>query len=364
MSKKCIFFSIGTRPEAIKLASAIHAAERNPNFKNYICVTNQHTDLLCNFLKRLDIAPDYFFKQNSYTQSLHTNLSFMLNEFEAILKKIRPVVVVVQGDTTTAFAAALSAHYLKIPVAHIEAGLRTNDLFSPWPEEAHRAMIDQLSSYLFASTEIAKSNLISCGIQKKKIWTVGNTNIDILKGYLQDPVPQKDFDNPRVLVAVHRRENHGKPLRAISQGLLDLKKRFPKIQIKVLLHPNPVVREAFLSTLGKTQGIELRNPMDQLSLFEQMKNSLFLLTDSGGLQEEAPYLGLPVLVARKTTERPEGLLAGTARLVGTSSSSILDHCTELLQDPELVRKMSKRHEPYGPGDSGDRIISALSEEML
>lgn len=361
---KTLLFVIGTRPEAIKLSSVIQASRNNPRFRTLICVTNQHTDLLTPFLKRLRIEPDYSFAKGNKGDSLHETSAQMLLKFQAVFPKSAPDLVIVQGDTTSAFVAALSAHYANIPVAHVEAGLRTNNLFAPWPEESHRRMIDQISSYCFVPTDKGRETLLGEGISKDKIWMVGNTAIDALSFYQEEDKREQYQKKQSIVVTIHRRENHGKPLLDICQALRRLCSSFPELEISFFLHPNPEVRKTVKEALNGIHNIKLRAPCDHFSFITFIKNASFILTDSGGIQEEAPYLGIPVLIARSTTERPEGIAAQTARLVGTCPETIVTHCTELLESTALLESMSKVHYPYGRGDSGKQIISRLSEALL
>ena len=361
---KILLFVIGTRPEAIKLSSVIQASRNNPRFRTLICVTNQHTDLLTPFLKQLQIEPDYSFERGNKEATLHETSAQMLLEFQAVFPKSAPDLVIVQGDTTSAFVAALSAHYASIPVAHVEAGLRTGNLFAPWPEESHRRMIDQLSSYCFVPTDKGQEILLNEGIPKDKIWVVGNTAIDALSIYKKDDKKERYPKKQSIVVTVHRRENHGKPLLDICQALRKISSSFPALEISFFLHPNPAVQKTVKEALNGIHNIKLRAPSDHFSFIEFMMKASFILTDSGGIQEEAPYLGIPVLIARSTTERPEGIAAHTARLVGTCPETIVTHCTELLENTALLKSMSKIHYPYGRGDSGKQIINTLSEALL
>lgn len=360
---KTLLTIIGTRPEAIKLAPVIYANQENERFKNLVCVTQQHTDLLNPFLKDLEIKPHFYFPAKE-GGSLQQSFAYMLKELEKTLKTAKPDLVLVQGDTTTAFVGALGAHYSNIPVAHIEAGLRTGDLQAPWPEETHRRLIDQLSSYFFVPTQTGKENLLKEGILPEKIWVVGNTSIDAVRIY-KDRLSNTSLPKKKsIVVTVHRRENHGKPLEAICNALLKISQNYPSLDIFFFMHPNPAVQKVVQKKLSRINNIFLKNPSDHFTFLDFLLNASFILTDSGGIQEEAPYVGTPVLVARNTTERPEGIRAGTARLVGTCPNSIISHCTELLENDSILSSMSKVHSPYGLGYSGEKIISILSEALL
>lgn len=319
-------------------------------------MTGQHTDLIGD----LGIKVDFTFPCLEKGSTLYQSSAHMLKEFEKVFSKNRPELVIVQGDTTTAFIAALAAHYSHIPVAHIEAGLRTGSLFSPWPEEGHRRLIDQLSSYFFVPTTVGKKALLKEGISSKNIWVVGNTSIDALRFYKERVSPS---DKKQIVVTVHRRENQGKSLEDICFALKKLTKIFPDLLIIFFLHPNPAIRKPAQKFLKNTPNIELKEPMQHLSFVELLMNSSFIITDSGGIQEEAPAIGKPVLIVRESTERPEGVAAGTARLIGTKSENIIAHCTELLNDPKTLSAMSKIHFPYGDGYASERIVDILCERL-
>jgi UDP-N-acetylglucosamine 2-epimerase (non-hydrolysing) len=359
---KTILTVIGTRPEAIKLAPVLEAINKNKNFINKVCFTRQHTDLLDPFILNLGISADYEFINLKESSSLHQTAAHILTQFSTIFSKSKPDLVIVQGDTSTAFSAALAAFYSHIPVAHIEAGLRTGNLFSPWPEEAHRCLISRLASFFFAPTLIAKHALLSEGVSPDKIWVVGNTSIDALK---QVPRLKKSKESLErmIVVTIHRRENHGKPLNEIFHALCTITKEFSDVRIKYILHPNPAVRKPAIETLSKITNIDLEEPKDHPSFLKLLNECTFLITDSGGIQEEAPYFGKPVLITRDTTERPEGVLAGTARLVGTNSSNIIACCKELLQNPHTLAAMSKIHFPYGTGYAAEQIVNILDRKL-
>lgn len=354
---------IGTRPEAIKLFSVIRASQAIPNFRTKVCVTHQHTDLLVPFLETFEISIDYALEKVSNSQSLSQKTATLLGEVEKVIKDCRPSLVIVQGDTLSSFVGALASHYSKIPVAHVEAGLRTEQLFSPWPEEAYRRMIDQLSTFFFVPTDTARKALLNEGFSSKQIYIVGNTSIDALEYYKKIPKPPHIKETLSILITMHRRENFGKPLRDVCLALKRLGKTFPQVKMNFFVHPNPQVKTTVEKTLKNAENIRLCSPSDHLSFIEMMKNASFILTDSGGIQEEAPYLGIPVLIARNSTERPEGIDAQTARLVGTCPKRIYSECALLLTDEKLRTSMSKVHHPYGSGDSGKRIIQALLERL-
>lgn len=284
-----------------------------------------------------------------------------ITALEKILRKEKPDLVLVQGDTTSALSGALAAYYLKIPIAHIEAGLRTESLFSPWPEEGHRRLIDQLSTYFFAPTASAKKTLLKEGVCSKAIWNVGNSSIDALAFVKKKRKPL--IEKQVILVTIHRRENQGAVLEGLCVALKEVALFADDHEIIVFLHPNPAVREVLVANLGGVKNISLKHPLDYISFVRLMLQALFIITDSGGIQEEAPYLGKPLLVLRDKTERIEGVKRGTARLIGTSPDQVIAHCKELLQCKETLISMSKRHSPYGRGKSG-KLIAKILEQVL
>lgn len=360
--KKCLFI-LGTRPEVIKLYPLIQKCRKNKSFLTQVCLTNQHTDLIYPFLEGFEIDVDFSLSiKNSYLSLPHI-FTKQVQKLEKVLLNAHPDLVIVQGDTTSAFSGALAAHYLKIPIAHIEAGLRTKNLFSPWPEEAHRRLIDQLSSYFFVPTAIAKKALLKEGIPPEIIWTVGNTSIDALN-LLKAHIPKRpQSDKQLIIVTIHRRENQGDVLKGICSALKTVALSIDNVEIAFFLHPNPAVQKIVKSSLNEIKNISIRQPLDHLAFIEFMLKSSFIITDSGGIQEEAPYLGKPLLIARNTTERPESVMLGTARLIGTSPDKIVAHCIELLRCPTTLASMSKIHHPYGLGDSATQIINVLEQVL-
>jgi len=357
---KSILTVIGTRPEAIKLAPFLSAVHKSKRLKSKVCVTRQHTDLLDPFLLQLKIEAHYHFEENNEKGGLlHQNAANIIKQFATILAESKPDLVVVQGDTTTAFAGALSAFYARIPVAHVEAGLRTGQLDAPWPEEGHRSLIDRLATFFFAPTVKAKEILISEGIPSEKIWVVGNTSMDAIR-LARKPL-QGAAKSRNIVVTMHRRENQGEVMKEICHALRFLSQKFPEVKIQFVLHP--AVRRNVIDELSGISNIVLIEPMDHSSFIQLLDESLFVVTDSGGIQEEAPFMGKPVVVIRKTTERPEGVEAGTALLVGTQSSAIIGCCTQLLENEELLNSMSKVHFPYGDGYAAEKIVTILEGEL-
>ncbi len=351
---------IGTRPEAIKLAPILALLGKNRHFESRVCVTYQHTDLLKPLLSKLGVITDYEFEGSK--QSLPLTASKILQECGTIFEQFKPAIVLVQGDTTTAFAAALAAFYARIPIGHVEAGLRTGNLHSPWPEEAHRSLVDRLATYFFAPTEDAKNSLIAEGTSPERIWVVGNTSMDALR-LLQKPA-QTSSKSRKILVTVHRRENQGEPLKEICHALNTIAEQFPDVEICIFLHPNPAIQHPVKRLLSHVRNIHLREPVDHLTFIHLLDESLFVITDSGGIQEEAPFIGKPVLIIRDTTERPEGIIAGTAKLVGTNSDAIISSCQELLNNPKTLAEMSKVHYSYGDGYAAERIVNVLEQQVV
>ncbi len=361
---KTILTVIGTRPEAIKLAPVLCAIDQSNRFVSKVCLTRQHTDLLDSFIINLKIAATYLLKNENRERTLYRCAAEILDQFGEVLEKSNPDLVVVQGDTTTAFTCALAAFYARIPVAHVEAGLRTGSVQAPWPEEAHRCMIDRLTTYFFAPTGQAKERLLLEGVSPKKIWIVGNTSIDSIRLALSQA--SKLPDNPqekKIVVTVHRRENHGKGLEEVCSAMSYLAKRFPSIRIQFFLHPNPNIRNTIMHRLSGFSNIELLEPMDHFSFIQNLSESLFVVTDSGGIQEETSILGKPVLVVRDTTERPESILAGTSKLVGTDFHRIVDNCQELIENEQVRISMSKVHFSYGDGYAAQKIVNILESEL-
>lgn len=361
---KSILTVIGTRPEAIKLQPIINAIDANKGFKNKVCITQQHTDLLDPFLLNVDISCVYHFDKERKGKSLHQSAASILEQFVPVFRDSKPDLVLVQGDTTTAFVAALAAFYSCIPVGHIEAGLRTGHLYSPWPEEGHRCLISKLATYSFAPTKQARQTLLNEGIPSEKIWVVGNTSIDAVRLARKSSVSFSNSNRKVIVATVHRRENHGEPLKEICQALLAVAQEYSDVQIKFFVHPNPAVRKTVLEMLSGVTNIILMEPVDHISFVQCLEECAFIITDSGGIQEEAPFMGKPIIITRDTTERPEGILEGTARLVGTKKENIIDCCKELLENKETLKAMSKVHFPYGDGYAADYIIKILEDELL
>lgn len=363
--KICII--LGTRPEAIKLAPAIQVFQQSPVFDTQVILTGQHREMVQQVMQLFDLKPDRDLEIMQPKQSLSDITCRSLRGLEALFQEMLPDLVLVQGDTTTAFAAALAAFYQKVPVGHVEAGLRTDDLFNPYPEEANRRLISQLCQLHFAPTELAVENLRRSGVLGE-IHQTGNTVIDALLSVAKRQpacnIHGLEWGKYRVLLAtVHRRENWGEPLQGIAQGFLQILEKFPDTALLLPLHRNPVVREPLQKLLGDRERIFLTEPLDYAELVGAIQRSHLLLTDSGGLQEEAPSLGKPVLVLRKTTERPEAIAAGTAKLVDTEPDGIVAAATELLSNQNAYQKMATAINPFGDGHAAQRIFQIVEKYL-
>ncbi len=358
----------GTRPEAIKLAPLVRRLkEHSTRFQEFTIVTAQHREMLDQVLGLFSIKPDFDLDIIRPRQSLAQIAANAVTGLDSVLSKIKPDFVVVQGDTSTTFVGALAAFYHKIRVAHVEAGLRTHQKYYPFPEEINRHLTTVLADAHFPPTMLSRDNLLAEGIPQEKIWVTGNTVIDALQDVLQwnktcsHPVLERVASERcrMILVTSHRRENQGKPQEDICGALLDLVERFPDTLVVFPVHLSPTVRDTVLPRLQKQDRIVLLDPIDYFETVHFMKASYLILTDSGGIQEEAPALGKPVLVLRDATERPEGVQAGTVRLVGTDREKVFEAAAQLLEEPVAYRKMSEAVNPYGDGKACDRILQAL-----
>jgi len=369
---KKILFIFGTRPEAIKLAPIIKKFQAKKDiFDIKICVTAQHREMLDQILTFFEIKSDFDLNIMRRNQTLFKVTSDSLKALRPVLENYTPDLIIVQGDTTTAFTGALAGFYYKIPIAHIEAGLRSGNKFSPFPEEMNRILISRLTDYHFAPTEQAKNNLLSEGINENKIFVVGNTVIDALFMTLEichrDNEKYRSFfswldsDNSKIiLVTGHRRENFGEPLKEICMALKEISEN-KHVEIVYPVHLNPNVKKVVFELLKNQKNIHLIDPLPYPYLIWLMEKSYLILTDSGGIQEEAPSLGKPVLVMRNVTERIEGIEAGTAKLVGTNKNSIVSKTVELIDNPEKYENISKRTNPYGDGTASERILNIFLE---
>ncbi|MGB9682570.1 MAG: non-hydrolyzing UDP-N-acetylglucosamine 2-epimerase [bacterium] len=351
-------FIFGTRPEVSKLAPVIYEAKKNPLFDVILVSTGQHREMLDQMLRVFSILPDIDLQIMEERQSLSSITSRGIKEIEPVITQYKPDMVIVQGDTATAFLAALVAFYNIIPVAHIEAGLRSYDIYNPFPEEAYRRFISIIATLNFAPTRKARENLIREGVKEDRIIVTGNTIVDAVEWISRD-IPYINSDKKIILVTAHRRENWGNPMKELALAIKDLIERFPDIRFIVPLHKNPIVRNVFISVLSGEPQVELVEPLDYPSLIGMMKNSYMVLTDSGGIQEEAPTFGKPVLVLRETTERPEGIEKGVAKLIGMNRENIILNVTRLLTDESYYFSMSKAGNPYGDGKASQRIVNGI-----
>lgn len=356
---------LGTRPEAIKLAPVIRQFRHDPAFATQLVLTGQHQEMVAQVMKLFDLQADRDLAIMQHGQTLTDITCRSLRGLEELFRELQPQIVLVQGDTTTAFAAALAAFYHQIPVGHVEAGLRTDNLYNPYPEEANRRLISQVTQLHFAPTSLAVENLKQSGVLGQ-IYNTGNTVIDALltvaARHPACPIPDLNWDRYRVMLAtVHRRENWGEPLQDIAHGFLQVLDKFPDTALLLPLHRNPTVREPLTALLGDHPRVFLTEPLDYAELVGAIQRCYLLLTDSGGLQEEAPSLGKPVLVLRETTERPEAVTAGTAKLIGTRADSILTEAGQLLSQPEAYQAMANAINPFGDGHASERIAEAVKE---
>lgn len=356
---------LGTRPEAIKLAPVIQRFRQSRNFETQVVLTGQHREMVEQVMHLFELTADRDLAIMQHQQTLTDITCRSLQGLEALFKEMQPQMVLVQGDTTTAFAAAIAAFYHKIPVGHVEAGLRTDDLFNPYPEEANRRLISQVAQLHFAPTPVSVDHLHRSGVVGE-IHHTGNTVIDALLAVAERQpacaIAGLDWDQYRVMLStVHRRENWGAPLQDIAQGFLQVLDKFPDTALLLPLHRNPTVREPLQALLGEHPRVFLTEPLDYAELVGAIQRSYLVLTDSGGLQEEAPSLGKPVLVLRETTERPEAIAAGTAKLVGTDPSQIAQSASELLSDPQAYKTMATAINPFGDGHAADRILAIVEK---
>jgi UDP-N-acetylglucosamine 2-epimerase (non-hydrolysing) len=357
----------GTRPEAIKMAPVIQAFQRSPQFKPYVILTGQHREMVDQVMAFFKLEADHDLKIMQPNQTLTDITSLALRGLEDLFKQIKPAMVLVQGDTTTAFAAGLAAFYQQIPVGHVEAGLRTSDIYNPFPEEANRRLISQIAHLHFAPTALSAENVQKSGVVGE-IHQTGNTVIDALLAVAasQPPcdVPGLDWGKHRVILStVHRRENWGEPLRDIATGFHKILEAHPDTALLLPMHRNPTVRAPLTEILGDHPRVFLIEPLDYMGLIGAMQRCHLIMTDSGGIQEEAPSLGKPVLVLRETTERPEAMMAGTAKLIGTLPDRMFDEATSLLTDADAYGAMANAASPFGDGKASDRIVELVEKYL-
>lgn len=365
---KSILLIFGTRPEAIKMCPLVKVLQQRPEeFKVSVCVTGQHREMLDAVLRTFDVVPDYDLAIMKQGQTLFDITSEVLLKMKAVIEDAAPDVVLVHGDTTTSFAAALAAFYLQVPVGHVEAGLRTNNLYSPFPEEFNRQAVDIITKYYFAPTETAKENLLAEGKHAGDIFVTGNTGIDALSTTVRNGYSHEDLEWARghrlVMLTAHRRENLGEPMHHMFRAIRRVTEEHPDVRVLYPIHMNPRVREVADQELSGCDSIRIIEPLDVLDFHNFLAQSHLILTDSGGIQEEAPSLGKPVLVMRDTTERPEGVAAGTLKLVGTDEETIYEAFSELLTSDDAYAAMSTASNPYGDGHASERIADILANRL-
>ena len=363
MSKIKVMSVFGTRPEAIKMAPLVKELESRKEIESIVCVTAQHRQMLDQVLETFEITPDYDLDIMKQGQALSDITSRVLYGLENVIKEVKPDIVLVHGDTTTTFAGALAAFYQQVSIGHVEAGLRTNDKYSPYPEEMNRQMVDCMTDMYFAPTSLSKENLLKQNIDEKKIYVTGNTAIDAMKTTVEKDYSNDVLDwvgNDRmILLTAHRRENLGDPMRRIFKAIKRVVDETKDIKVVYPIHLNPKVREVANEVFGEAERIKLIEPLEVFDFHNFQNKSYIILTDSGGIQEEAPSLGKPVLVLRDTTERPEGIEAGTLKLVGTDEETIYKETMNLLNNKNDYNKMSKASNPYGDGYASKRIVDAI-----
>lgn len=365
-SPKKVLLVFGTRPEAIKMCPLVQELKRRPAFETVVCVTGQHRQMLDQVLNAFSVVPDYDLSIMKQAQTLFDVTAGILEHIRSVLEKEKPDVVLVHGDTTTTFAAALACYYLQIPVGHVEAGLRTYNLYSPFPEEFNRQAVGLVARYHFAPTTQAQDNLLREGKNPRQIFVTGNTAIDALQTTVRKDYhhAQLDWaaDSRLILITAHRRENLGQPMRNMFRAIRRIMEETPDLKAIYPIHLNPAVRSIAASELAGCDRIRLIEPLDVIDFHNFLARATLVLTDSGGIQEEAPSLGKPVLVLRDTTERPEGIAAGTLKLVGTEEQPIYDAFRHLLDDKTAYDAMSHAVNPYGDGHACRRIADLLEQE--
>ncbi|WLR55476.1 UDP-N-acetylglucosamine 2-epimerase (non-hydrolyzing) [Mesobacillus subterraneus] len=361
--KKKIMVVFGTRPEAIKMCPLVKELRTREELDTVVCVTGQHREMLTQVLDAFSVVPDYNLSIMKEKQTLFDVTISILEKMKAVLEEVKPDVVLVHGDTSTTFVTSLACFYLQIPVGHVEAGLRTYNIFSPYPEEFNRQAVGLVAKYNFAPTEMSKENLLKEGKDLSSIYVTGNTAIDALNTTVKDDYTHEQIewasDSRLIMITAHRRENLGEPMRNMFKAIKRIVDEFPDIKAVYPIHMNPFVREAANDILGNNSRVRIIEPLDVLDFHNFLSRSYLILTDSGGIQEEAPSLGKPVLVMRDTTERPEGIAAGTLKLVGTDEENIYKNFKLLLEDKQEYDKMSKASNPYGDGFASKRIADVL-----
>ena len=364
---KKVMLVFGTRPEAIKMCPLVNELKTRKQLETVVCVTGQHRQMLDQVLEAFQVEPDYDLSIMKDRQTLFDVTTNILNKIKEVLEKEKPNVVLVHGDTSTTFVTALACFYLQIPVGHVEAGLRTYNIYSPYPEEFNRQAVSIIIQFNFAPTELSKNNLLKEGKKEETIFVTGNTAIDALKTTVREDYTHPDLewasDSRLIMITAHRRENLGEPMKHMFRAIRRVMDEHPDVKAIYPIHMNPVVREIADSILGDDERIRIIEPLEVLDFHNFLNRSYMILTDSGGIQEEAPSLGKPVLVMRDTTERPEGIAAGTLKLVGTEEETIYQNFKSLLENKDEYEKMSKASNPYGDGFACKRIANILEEKL-
>ncbi len=365
---KTIMLVFGTRPEAIKMCPLVNELKTRPGINTLVCVTGQHRQMLDQVLDAFNVVPDYDLSVMKEKQSLFEITTSILERIRAVLEEVKPDVVLVHGDTSTTFVTALACFYLQIPVGHVEAGLRTYDIFRPYPEEFNRQAVGIVARYHFAPTELSRNNLLKEGKAEEGIYVTGNTAIDALRTTVRDNYFHPELEWAQgyrlVMITAHRRENLGAPMHHMFRAIRRIMDEHPNVKAIYPIHMNPLVREAAEQELRGCNRIHIIEPLDVVDFHNFLARSYMILTDSGGIQEEAPSLGKPVLVMRDTTERPEGIAAGTLKLAGTDEEVIYKHFKELLENPRAYAAMAHASNPYGDGFACKRIADILSERAF
>lgn len=365
MKKIKVMTVFGTRPEAIKMAPLVLALQADERFEAVTTVTAQHREMLDQVLEIFKIVPDYDLNIMHKEQTLTEITANVLTKLDQVIKAVKPDIILVHGDTTTTFAASVAAFYNQVAIGHVEAGLRTWNKYSPFPEEMNRQMTDDLADLYFAPTEESKANLLKENQAAAKIFVTGNTAIDALKqtvssDYQHELLAKLNPEHKLILVTMHRRENQGQPMARVFRTLLEVVEQRPEVEVIYPVHLSPKVQKLAHEILGKHERIHLIAPLDVVDFHNLAAKSYFIMTDSGGVQEEAPSLGKPVLVLRDTTERPEGVSAGTLKLVGTEPAKVKAAMLELLDDPNVYQQMAQAQNPYGDGQASQRILAAIA----
>lgn len=364
---KKVMLVFGTRPEAIKMCPLVNELKTRNNLEVIVCVTGQHKEMLDQVLTVFQVVPDYNLAIMKDNQTLFDITTNILEKIKMVLEKEKPDVVLVHGDTTTTFVTALACFYLQIPIGHVEAGLRTYDIYSPYPEEFNRQAVDIISKYYFAPTELSKQNLLKEGKMNSNIYVTGNTGIDALKTTVREDYKHPEIqwceNSKLIMITAHRRENLGDPMKSMFKAIKRVVDENPEVKVIYPIHMNPFVRKIAQEVFGAHERIKIIEPLEVIDFHNFLARSYMILTDSGGIQEEAPSLGIPVLVMRNTTERPEGIAANTLKLVGTDEETIYNSFSLLLHDVVEYEKMSKASNPYGDGFASRRIADILEEKL-